>query len=328
MIAKAMAVRKERLTLYPRLAYAAAAAPSTSAKIETDMSILGSRLPARWFPARWAGTAAGTARGVMLAGFVAAARAQAGQDPASIPFETGRVTVQGGIATIDLPSGWRYLQPQGARLITEQKWGNRPNPTTLGLLLPPTDWGGLIVSHDTRGYVLDDDADDIEPRAMLKTLRASVEAGNPARVRNGGRAVELLEWAQPPVFDPATRTLSWGRVLKVDGVQKPTLNYDIRVLSAEGTLVLQAVADYDRRAQVIADAHAVLGRIALAPGFRYADHDPLRHRRAGHGVRALVATNAPAAVSLPRLLVKPTLVLAVLAGAWWFRRRWRATTPI
>lgn len=257
---------------------------------------------------------------------------------AGMKHETGRVTVHGGavegdprqtaIATIDLPPGWRYLQATEARTVVEQVWGNRPNPATLGLLLPPTPWGGLIVSYDARGYVADDDMDELDPHAMLEDLRLSVEAGNPARKRAGGPNVALAGWAQPPQYDAKTHKLSWGRVLNVEGVAKPTLNYDVRVLSADGQLVLQAVADAPELERVVADAQQVLQRIELAPGKRYADHDPTRHPRASHGVRSLVSPRTKAAVSVTRLLVKPALVVAVVAVAMFLRRRQRTGAAI
>lgn len=257
---------------------------------------------------------------------------------AQLKHETGRVTVHGGtlpgdarqgdIATIDLPPGWRYLQATEARTVVEQIWRNRPNPTTLGLLLPPTPWGGLIVSYDTRGYVADDDTDQLDPHGMLEDLRLAVEAGNPARKRAGGPNVTLTGWAQPPRYDAKTHKLSWGRVLNVEGVARPTLNYDVRVLSADGQLVLQAVADAPDLERVVADAQQVLQRIELAPGKRYADHDPLRHKRAPHGVRALISPTSRAAVSVTRLLVKPALVAIVIAVAMFLRRRQRTAVAI
>lgn len=256
-----------------------------------------------------------------------------GNSSLRLKYETGRVTVRGdvqpgGIATIDLPPGWRYLQAIGARTVVEQVWGNRPNPATLGLLLPPTPWGGLIVSYDARGYVADDDIDQLDPRGMLKDLRLSVEAGNPARKRAGQPSVTLADWAQPPQYDAKAHKLSWGRVLHVEGVAQPTVNYDVRVLSADGLLVLQAVADAPDLERVVADAQQVLARIELAPGKRYTDHDPVRHLRANHGLRALVSPRTRAAVPAPRLLVKPALVAIVIAVAMFLRRRRRAADAI
>ena len=248
--------------------------------------------------------------------------------PLRLKYETGRVTVQGDIATIDLPKGWRYLQAIQARTVVEKVWGNRPNPATLGLLLPPTPWGGLIVSYDARGYVADDDMDQLDPHGMLKDLQLSVAAGSPARKRAGQPSVELLDWAQPPQYDPEAHKLSWGRVLRVEGVAKPTLNYDVRVLGADGSLVLQAVADAPELERVVADAQRVLRGIELAPGKRYADHDPLRHQRAPPGVRALVSPRTRAAVPVTRLLALPALVALVIAGAVFLRRRRRAARAI
>jgi uncharacterized membrane-anchored protein len=88
--------------------------------------------------------------------------------------------------------------------------------------------------------------------------------------------------------------------------------------------VLQAVGDAKQRDEIVADCQLVLPRVELAQGLRYADHDPLRHRRAGHGVVALISALMPQAVGLVRLLVKPALVAAVVLAAVWWRRKKRS----
>ncbi len=191
------------------------------------------------------------------------------------------------------------------------------------LVLPPTPWGGLLVSYDPRGFVTDDDSGSIDSDSIMRDLQQSLDAANPAARRAGQPAVRLLRWAQPPAYDPDARKLSWGRLLQAEGATAPTLNYDVRILAADGVLVLQAVAAAKEPEKIVADCQQVLARIELALGRRYEDHDPLRHRRAGHGLAALITALTRPAVGLVRLMIKPVLVLVVVLAAVWWRRKKR-----
>ena len=51
-------------------------------------------------------------------------------------WQQGHVELEGGIAALDLPPGFRFLGPKDARLVLEKAWGNPEDESTLGLLFP------------------------------------------------------------------------------------------------------------------------------------------------------------------------------------------------
>ena len=59
--------------------------------------------------------------------------------PAKHPlhYATGTVVVGDQLGTIELPADYRYLQAKHARFVVEQLWGNPPDPSVLGLVVPP-----------------------------------------------------------------------------------------------------------------------------------------------------------------------------------------------
>src|SRR2546426_543728 len=82
------------------------------------------------------------------------------QVEAQLRYQTGRVTVRGGLATLDLPADFRYLDPQETDIVL-RAWGNPPGHETLGMLVPasvrvlaPEGWG-VIISFSEDGYVKD-----------------------------------------------------------------------------------------------------------------------------------------------------------------------------
>ena len=54
---------------------------------------------------------------------------------AQLRYQTGRVSIRNGLATLELPAKFRYLDSRQAATVL-QAWGNPPGSRTLGLLLP------------------------------------------------------------------------------------------------------------------------------------------------------------------------------------------------
>jgi uncharacterized membrane-anchored protein len=92
------------------------------------------------------------------------------QVEAQLRYQTGHVTVRGGLATLALPADFRYLDPQETDIVL-RAWGNPPANETLGMLVPagvrvlaPEGWD-VIISFSEDGYVKDDDAAKIDYRS-------------------------------------------------------------------------------------------------------------------------------------------------------------------
>src|SRR2546429_9732153 len=84
------------------------------------------------------------------------------QIEAQLGYRTGRVTLRGGLATLDLPADFRYLDAQETDVVL-RAWGNPAGHETLGMLVPagvrvlaPEGWGVIITFSDDR-YVKEHD---------------------------------------------------------------------------------------------------------------------------------------------------------------------------
>ncbi len=232
-------------------------------------------------------------------------------------LESGEVTVEGGKATIDLPEGWHYLQPEGARFIVERIWNNPPDPDTLGLLTPPEfesedegspSWA-IIVSYDDEGHVDDGDAAGIDYDDLLATMQEGTEASNEARSAAGYGTIELRGWAERPSYDSASKKLYWAKHLRFTeptGESGDALNYDVRILGRRGTLVLQAVAGMEELDAVRRGVRAILPAVDFVDGERYGDYQ--------EGVDPLVVGGIGALIG-GKLLLKGGF-LKILLGLW------------
>ena len=245
---------------------------------------------------------------------------------AGLHFQTGKVSLPGGIATLDLPPGFHYLNPQDTSKLLVDGWGNPPAAPTLGMVLPSAvdplgaaGWG-VIVTYDQDGHVDDANADRIDYRELLAQMRESVDEHNPARRDQGYAAMTLIGWAEPPRYDKARRQLHWAKELHTEGSNENGLNYDIRILGREGVLVLNAVAGMDQLDEITRELYRLAAHADFTPGRRYADFDSKTDKLAGYGLATLVAGGVAAKLGLfgkllaLLLVFKKSLLVALAAG--------------
>lgn len=253
---------------------------------------------------------------VMVAG---QANAQAvEEDPlaafiASLQFQQGEVAVPEANARLRLTEGFRYLGKADARRVLEEFWGNPPDDTVLGMLVPTADgldsdhsWAVILTWSDD-GYVSDQDAAEIDYADLLETMQAETRDANPVRQEAGYPTVDLIGWAQPPRYDATAKRLHWAKHLQFEGSEGGTLNYDIRVLGREGYLSMSAIAGMADLDRVNDGMNEVLAMAEFEEGHRYADFNADTDRTAAYGLAALVGGGLAAKTGL---LAKLGLFLA------------------
>src|SRR5271157_34486 len=54
----------------------------------------------------------------------------------SVHYESGSITLKGGLAKVALPEGYRYLNPADSATVLEKIWGNPRQKETLGMIMP------------------------------------------------------------------------------------------------------------------------------------------------------------------------------------------------
>ncbi|WUR12606.1 DUF2167 domain-containing protein [[Empedobacter] haloabium] len=223
---------------------------------------------------------------------------------ASLKFQEGKIALPGGIATLDLPAGFRYLPPADAGRLLSEGWGNPPGIETLGMIVPTAvnpltrEGWGVVVTYEKEGHVKDDDADNIKYDELLKSMQESMQEANEDRKKQGYQAMTLVGWAEAPHYDKASHKLYWAKELHSEGDKENGLNYNIRVLGREGVLVLNAVASMDQIGQIRKEMKTVTAFSDFTPGNRYADFDEKTDKVAEYGLAALIAGGAAAKLGL------------------------------
>lgn len=226
------------------------------------------------------------------------------QFESSLTYQEGKISLPGGMATLNLPANFRYLNPADAERVLVEGWGNPPGQKSLGMIVPAgtsllsTAGWGVIVTYDADGHVKDDDADAIKYDELLKEMQEGTEANNEERKKLGYAAMHLVGWAEKPSYDKASHKLYWAKELKTDGDAGNGLNYNIRVLGREGVLVLNAVAGMDQIDKIRTEMKQVTAFSEFTPGNTYADYNATTDKTAEYGIAALVAGGVAAKLGL------------------------------
>jgi uncharacterized membrane-anchored protein len=250
----------------------------------------------------------------------------------TLTFREGKVQLPGDIATLDLPSTFRYLDPADAGKLLSEGWGNPPGAKTLGMIVPAdvnllsaAGWG-VVVTYDKDGHVKDDDADKINYADLLKDIQEGMLENNKARKEQGYAPMTLVGWAEQPSYDKSQHKLYWAKELHTEGDNENGLNYNIRVLGREGVLVLNAVSGMNQIAQVKTEMKKVTAFTDFTPGNRYTDFNAGTDKVAEYGIAALVAGGVAAKLGFfgkifaLLLAFKKIILIGVAAiGSWVYK---------
>ncbi|MBK9758543.1 MAG: DUF2167 domain-containing protein [Flavobacteriales bacterium] len=249
------------------------------------------------------------------------------QDSAAMVFtyHHGTVQLEGGVASLALPEGFKFLdKEQSARVIVDL-WGNPDADGILGIIFPEKDdvfsdsTYAYVVQYDEIGYVKDDDADDIDYDELIGQLREGEEENNKLRATNGYEPMYLIGWAAKPFYDKERKVLHWAKEIKFgDSAEVNTLNYNVRVLGRKGVLVLNAVAGMGELELVKQHVPEVLNVVQFNEGFKYEQFDSKVDDVAAWTIGGLVAGKVLAKVGIfavvGKLLLKFWYVIVLAFG--------------
>jgi len=244
-----------------------------------------------------------------------------------LAYQTGKVQLSGGMATITMPPSFRFLGQQDSRKLLVA-WGNPPESAqgVLGMLVPSDvsplseDGWAIVVTYDDDGYVNDEDAKTLNYDKVLNEMQEQTVASNEARQKEGFEPITLVGWAEPPHYDAATHKLYWAKELKFGSSTDHTLNYSIRILGRRGVLVLNAVSSIGQLDVVKKGTPDVLAAVEFNEGHRYADYLPGTDKAAAYGIGGLIVGATAAKAGLFKLiwvaiLASKKLILAGLVAA-------------
>jgi uncharacterized membrane-anchored protein len=214
--------------------------------------------------------------------------------------QTGDVPIPAAKATLRLGEDYYFLNPEEAREVIVDFWGNPPAQANdvLGIVFPKgktfadEDAWGAVITYEQTGYVKDDDAASTDYDELMDQMKSGEEENNKQRTEAGYPTVMLNGWAERPNYDRAHHSVVWARDLKFQGSEQNSLNYDVRLLGRFGVLSLNMISTMPHLAEVKSAAEKFGSSVTFDQGARYADYVPDVDKVAEYGVGGLVAAGA------------------------------------
>lgn len=195
-----------------------------------------------------------------------------------------------GVAEINVPLGCVYLDgDEVSRYLAAV-----PQPVSgkeIGLIAKSGAGWYVIFAYDDIGWVSEDEADRLDPDALLAVLRRNADAVNRERQRQGWSAIQVLGWAAPPTYDPGRHRLEWATDEMSSG--RSLLEVNARHLGRRGVMQTTLVADPTRFSRTLPEYRQLMEGFRFKPGEHHDDYRP-GERRAGLGLTALVVGGAGA----------------------------------
>lgn len=243
----------------------------------------------------------------------------------AMKYQTGTVLLPTGVATLNIPAGFKYLNAEQSNFVISKVWGNPKQVDILGMLFPEksgpfTDSSyAYVISFNALGYVKDEDADKIDYDQMLKDLQNDELEENTQRVKEGYEPAHIVGWAQKPFYDKTRNVLHWAKEIQFgDKPGENTLNYDIRFLGRKGVLSFNAVSSMSQLNLVKEDISKVLVISNFTAGHKYSDFNPSVDQVAAYTVGGLVAGKILLKIGFWAMIVKFwKLIIGGLMAAWY-----------
>lgn len=239
------------------------------------------------------------------------------QDGLQIDWQIGPTKARmGDLAEIRVPAGYRFTGAAGTQELL-QLMENPVAGNEVGLLAPTDEEAGWFVVFEFQdiGYVKDDEQDQLDADAILKSIRDATEQANEERRRRGWATMEILGWERPPAYNATTNNLTWAIRGRSEG--ELVVNYNTRLLGRTGVMSANLVVSPAKLASVLPEFESLLGGYAFQPGKKYSEFRA-GDRVAEYGLAALVTGGAAAVAAkagLFKKLWKLIVVAVVGAGA-------------
>jgi uncharacterized membrane-anchored protein len=228
----------------------------------------------------------------------------------SFKYQYGKISLENGIAEIDIPKGYKFLNAEQSKYVLSDLWGNPPSEV-LGLLFPEEispisdDFTYAVeITYSNEGYIDDEDAKDLDYDDLLEEMQDDTNAANPERKKLGYPEIDLVGWASKPFYDDKNKKLHWAKELSFEGEELNTLNYNIRVLGRKGYLNLNAIGTINVLPKFNNDVDEILNSVHFTVGNKYSDFNPDIDEVAAYGIGGLIAGKLLAKAGFFALLLK------------------------
>lgn len=226
-----------------------------------------------------------------------------------------------GNAAIDVPEGFAFTGRDGTKKFLEAT-ENPVGTTERGTMwkIPPageTNSWFVIFEYEDSGHIKDDDKDDIDADALLKSMQEGTEASNEERRKNGWSTIKVTGWQVKPHYDEASHNVEWATKAVDEQTNSMSINHNVRILGRTGVTSAVLVAGEDELATATPEFKKTLTGFNYNAGDKYGDYKQ-GDKLAAYGIAGLVLGGAVAVAAKSGLLgklIKPIILGIAAIGA-------------
>ncbi|QOT00299.1 DUF2167 domain-containing protein [Brevibacterium sp. JNUCC-42] len=224
-----------------------------------------------------------------------------------------KVDVGDKLAAFKVPDQLTYLNKEDT-ITVQKEFGNSASSREIGSVYPTSDkenWY-VVMEYDEVGHIMDDEQNNIDKDAILKSYKEGTEEHN--KERKLEEQIHVVGWNVPPSYDAKTHTLQWS-MLAEDNKKNPIINYNLQMLTRKGYVSFILVSDPATFAQdkkILTEQ--IMPQFQLKEGNRYSDYDASTDKLAEFGLTGLVLGGLGLAVAKKIGIL--ALILVFLKKAW------------
>ncbi|MBL7768425.1 MAG: DUF2167 domain-containing protein [Flavipsychrobacter sp.] len=196
-----------------------------------------------------------------------------------LKFHSGKLRFTDQSIRMKVPDGYYFIEPDQARYILENIWGNIPDEEVLGMIVrsdfAPSNINSdysFVISYAPIGYVSTETDKEFNHLDLLNDIRDQLQKANEKRLELGFNSLQVENWVMVPYFDEYKKALYWATELKVNGSNESLVNYNLRLLGKNGVLKINAVGTMDQLPAIKKVLPFFLSQSEFLEGFRYSDH--------------------------------------------------------
>lgn len=209
------------------------------------------------------------------------------------------------LAELSISDGYIFAGAEDTKNIMEYM-GNPLSNHEIGYIAPDSETANWFIGFEYLpiGYVKDDEKDDIDSEAILKSIIRGTENANKIREKNGFAALTIAGWHSEPYYDTDTNNLTWTLLAEQGGTE--LVNHNVRILGRHGYISLVLVADVPTLNAYRGELDEIVSNVLYKEGKSYAEYVQ-GDKIAKYGLTALIAGGAAATAAklgLFKLLAK------------------------
>lgn len=249
-------------------------------------------------------------RAIVLVGLLAALPAaaqegQQGQPNQPLDWRQGPITapIGGDLAEIELPEGYLVLDGPNTQRLMEymQNPVSGSEVATVASADENAAWF-IVFEWSDIGYVEDEEGAELDPDAILASIREGTEIANEERKERGWPTMKIVGWQEEPHYDYGTNNLTWAIIGESEGGR--SINRIVKLLGRRGVMTATLVAPPEELTASAEETDVLLAGYRFRPGSTYAEYVPGKDKLAEIGLTALVVGGAGAALVKSGLLAR------------------------